>query len=1052
MVKHYSRRMLSFFAFFLISASFVFAQNGISVQGVVSDDVGPMQGVTVVVKGDQTAWAITDLDGKYSLTVPSKTSVLTFSFLGYEDKEIEVGNKTTINVRMVSAVTALDDVVVVGYGVQKKSHLTGAVAKLDGDVLADRPVSDIATALQGQIPGLYINNNTSEVGVSPDIQVRGSASISAGSSPLVIIDGFPVPDGLSTLNPSDISSIEVLKDAASAAIYGSRAANGVIMVTTKSGASSKPQYNLKVTQGFKYAYELHDLYSYTEYYNLLKQEEAWGGGDVSQQIISGAWLEENIGSTDWQQQALRDFANSTNVQFSLQGGNDKIRHFTSASYINDQGVMKQNKVEKLTFRSKITADLSKYVEFGTNVSANYSITHRPKNNFTDFYRTPSFLPVMHNAWSTALTGYTGFAHGHNFYNIVAPTGEVDDYGNPIFTDPQKPFSTSNQNPLSVMHNTFRSSENFQGLANMYLRVKLAKGLYLKTSNGANFRYRPDYYYGNADAVRTGAQSEATFNSMLYVDLLSENTLTYNRTFGKHEIDGLLGFTAQSTRVEHVALHAQGFATDDIHTLNAGTIFNLASDGDTNGLGDGTGTFRFPDVILESYLSRFAYNYAGKYLLSASIRLDRSSLFSEGNRNAWFPSVSLGWRISEEGFMKTQDLVSNLKLRASYGVTGNNDIDYYAALEVLTSANYPLGSGNGDLIQGAANASETLANNDITWEQTDEYNFGLDLGLWNNRLSLTADVFNSTTRSLLFAQATQSFTGFTSYWNNIGRVRNVGAEFQLNGYQFQNTNFTWSTNFNLSLYRNKILDLGGEYELKASGERNEIYVARVGEPLNQFFGFKTDGVWNSLEEIEANPHTSSDVPGSLRIVDTNKDGKITDADRVALGDPNPTFTWGMTNNFKVYDFDISILFQGVEGATVLNGDIYYNETHKYNKAYMDGRWVSESHPGDGQTPYMKTGYDLMLTDQPLQDASYLCLRDLTVGYTLPKQYARKVGLQSLRLYATGSNLWYWWRDDYKGINPEARYTSGYYNTPLISGYQRGAFPLTSSIVFGIDLNF
>ena len=1029
------------------------AAQGISVKGSVVDSSGiPVVGANVMVQGT-TNGANTDVNGSFTLNNVAPNSVVEVSFIGYKTEEfVAVPSQTFFNVTLVEETEALDEVIVVGYGVQMKSHLTGSISKIDGAVLADRPASDLTTALQGQIAGLSINNTTSEVGVAPSIRVRGTGSISADSAPLVIIDGYPVPDGLSGLNPSDVQSIEVLKDAASAAIYGSRAANGVIMVTTKSGSAEKARYSVKFYHGIKYAYKLHDMMTQTEYYEMQVREEAMGGPAAKLQDKLGAWIEQNIGTTNWQREGLRDAASTTNVQFSVQGGKRDVRYYSSASWTRDQGVMWQNELQKVTFRTRLDADLSKIVKFGVNMSANYTKGSRPRNNFIDFYRTPSFLPVYHNEWTTALTGYTGLARGSHFNNMFGPIGEPDADGNPTWnTSGVSPFNSANNNPKSVMINTERWNETFSGLANLYLTVDICKGLQFKTSNGMNVRYRPSYSYNNVNATKDGEASSATFNSQLYVDLLTENTLNYTLNKGRHDLNVLLGYTAESTRVQNVALAGTGFPTDNIHTLNAATIFELASS--NNGNGSGTGTFRYPDKILESYLGRVTYSYDGRYLLSGSIRLDRSSLFAPDKRNAWFSSVSLGWRISEEAFMKQQKVFSNLKLRASYGVTGNNNIDYTAALEVLNPANYPLGSGNGSLVPGAANTSSTLANSNITWEQTDEFNFGLDAGFLDNKIQLTVDGYYSVTRALLFAQPTQSFTGFQSYWNNIGKVRNGGVEIQLDTYQFSRKNFEWSTNFNISLSRNKLLELGGESQMISMGERNEQYIARVGQPLIQYYGFKTIGVWNSQEEINANPHFPSDVPGGLRIYDASGDGTLSDDDRTVLGNPYPSFTWGMTNNFRIHSFDISFQLQGVQGVTVFNGDAFYNETWKYNRTYMKNHWVSAEYPGDGKTPYTKgTGYDGMLTDMALQNGSYMCLRNLTVGYTLPRKVARKIGLNNLRIYATGTNLFYIWSSDYKGVNPESRSTSGQYSSPMIDGYQRGGFPLTSTVTFGLDFNF
>lgn len=727
----------------------------------------------------------------------------------------------------------------------------------------------------------------------------------------------------------------------------------------------------------------------------------------------------------------------------------------SSAYIDDQGIMKNNNLQKFNFRTRLEAKLSSSVTMGVNASASYRQMERPKNNFIDFYRTPSFLPVRHTAYTSALTGYTGFARGSHFNNITIPVvpildeeGNVTGYDNEVVS----PFSSANNNPYSIMANTHRWSEDFQGQGSFFLEWEIIKNLKFRTSNGFNARFSPSYYYGKKNATKDGEDSQATYSSNLFIDLLSENTLNYSLKLdeARHKLDFLLGFTAEQTREQRVALAGTGFATDDIETLNAATIFSLAAK--NNGNGEGTGTFRMPDIVLESYLGRFSYSFLERYLMSASLRLDRSSLFTPGNRNAWFPSVSLGWRVNEEPWMASLSSLNNLKLRASYGMTGNNGIPYQAALQVLSGANYVTGAGSGVLVNGSANISETLANPKISWEKTHEYNGGIDLGLWNNRVSASVDAYYSITEALLFAQPTQSFTGFSKYWNNIGKVRNAGVELQIDTRNFQSRDFDWTTSFNISHSNNKLLELGGEKQMINSGERNECYIPKVGEPMIQYYGYKTIGVWNSKEEIEANPHFATDVPGGLRIADTDGDGALTAGDRVALGNPYPDFTWGITNTLRWKQLDLSFLFQGVQGITVLNGDVFYNETVRYNRAYTEGHWISANNPGNGKTPYWKNGYDLMLTDYPLEDGSYACLRNVTLGYTLSRKALSRMHLAGFRIYVTGNNLAYIWAKGYRGINPESRYTGGQYNNAMISGYQRGGFPLTSTVSAGFDINF
>lgn len=1033
----------------------------ITVNGTVTDGKSPLAGVTVLVKGTQHGTA-TDAKGAFSISVPDAKATLVFSYIGYQTREMSVGAQKTINVILSEETNLLDELVVVGYGVQQKSHLTGSIAKIDGNSLIDMPLSDVTQALQGKVTGLSINNTTSEVGVSPEIRVRGIGSVSANSSPLVIVDGYPVPDGLSMVNSADIASIEILKDAASAAIYGSRAANGVIMITTKSGNVSAPKYSVKFYSGIKYAYKLHDLMTATEYLDMLNYEASQGsmsskpGDRVTSADRAGAWIEQNVGTTDWQREGLRDAASITNVQLSVSGGKKEAKYYVSGAYTKDEGLMKENEVQKVNFRAKMDNQLSKFVTMGVNVSGTYTQGTRPVNNYIDFYRTPSFMPVRHNDFTTGLTGYTGYTRGSHFRGLTVPTGGYDEFGNPIFEtlkDTAGPYTSANNNPVTVMNRTGRGSESFQSVGNIYLNIQLAKGLTFKTSNGYNVKYAPDWSFRMKDATKDGEAALGEYNNSLYVDLLTENTLNYALKIKKHDISVMAGYTLQKTRTDRTVLSASGFPTDKIETLNAATVYNLL-----NRSGAKTGTFKDPDRVLESYLARVTYSYADKYLLSGTIRLDRSSLFAAGHRNAYFPSVSVGWRVSEEDFMKHISWISSLKLRGSYGVTGNNDISYNAYLNIVNDANYPLGPGNGSVVPGLTVTSNTMGNPLLTWEQTDEFNVGLDFSVLSNRINLAIDAYHSTTRALLFKQPVQSITGFESTWNNIGRVRNQGLEIAIDSYNIRKKNFEWNTSVNFSTNRNKFLEVGNETQIINSGERSEQYLSRVGYPVTQFYGFKAIGVWDAEQLADpknARFTTITEIPGKVRVLDADKNGYIDDNDRVALGNPYPDFTWGMTNTFRYKNFDLSILIQGVQGVDVLNGDGNYVESQKWNTKYNKNRWISETNKGDGKTPTYQGSasntVSLMLTDMFIEDASYVALRNVTLGYTFSKNVTKKIHISNLRLYASGNNLLYLWSKNYRGINPESRTNSGEAN-PLISGYQRGGFPLTSTITFGLDFSF
>lgn len=1021
-----------FLLFNILIVKDAYAQS-VTVKGTVFDnDEISLPGVSIGVKGTSTG-TITDMDGNFSITVPSSNSVITISYIGFVTQEVKGDPDKHLRIVLLEDLKTLDEVVVVGYGVQKKSHLTGSVSKLNNEGLADIPVSRVDQLLQGKIAGVSVQNSTSEVGTAPQIRIRGMGSISADSSPLVVIDGYPIPDGLSTLDMADVESIEVLKDASSAAIYGSRAANGVILVTTKQGSSTKPRYNVKFSGGLKWAQRLHPILTSKEYLDIIEYESPLKGVTVPVNEEAYRYIDNE---TDWQKEGLNSSPQIYSVQMSVSGGKKELTYYVSGNYTQEDGIMINSDYKRLNLRSRVNSKLSDRVNLSINMAPSYTKTQRPATGFIDFYRTPSWLPVRHTEATSALTGRPvgAYAHGRDFNNLVftRPDGS---------TFVASPFQTSNNNPRSLMDNEQRFQEDYNMQSNASLEFKIIKGLSFTTSNGFFVKYRQNNEYRNYEAKKDGESAQGTYKNRLYVDLLSENTLNYTGKTGKHDYSALLGYTAQTTSETTAGIVGLGFPTDYIHTLNAATELDLSQ----------TNTFKYRTAMM-SLLSRVNYSYADKYLVSASIRTDGSSLFADGNRWGWFPSASLGWRTSEEAFMKDIRWISQLKLRTSFGVTGNNNIPANSYYDLFYPSNYVLGSGNGDLVSGLAKTSSTKGNYNITWEQTYEYNAGIDFGILDNRLSLTVEGYYSITKKLLFKQPVLSFIGHSDYWNNIGRIRNRGLEVELNSYNIRNKSLEWNTSLNLSTNSNKLLELSGEERLISHGERDEGYLAQVGKPSIAFYGYKTDGVWLSQEQINNNPHLPEDVPGGLRVVDVNGDGVINDKDRTVIGNPFPKLTWGITNTVKWKNFDLYVLVQGVSGVDVFNGDGYYNETKRFNKNYVKDRWISEDFIGDGKTPYFNNGVSWQLTDYMIEDGSYVALRDVVLGYKFDELQLRKIGLGSLRIYASGQNLLYFTAKSYRGVNPEARMSSGVYASPLISGYQRGGFPLQSSVSIGLEINF
>jgi TonB-dependent starch-binding outer membrane protein SusC len=1045
-----------------------------TITGKVTDkETGsPLSGVNIL-SDKQKGGVTTKEDGSYSISVPATSSTLVFSYVGFASQTMLIDGKTTIDVVMAANPTDMNEVVVIGYGTTKKSHLTGAVSKFKNDNLEETPASRLDQALQGKIAGVQIQNISSEAGSDPKVQVRGLSSINAGSSPLVVVDGHPVPDGLGFVNMADVESVEVLKDAASAAIYGSRGASGVIIITTKSGKADKPKYGIKFSTGVKTQYKLYPMMTTTEYTQMLFDEAALKAQDPSvppltpTQIIANneraAYIVEQqlrggVG-TDWQREALRD-ANVKNLQVNVSGGSKTLKYFISGGFQDDPGMMYHSEYKRYNLRAKLDANLSKRVKLSFNINPSYIKRERPSVNFIDFVRFQSFLPVYHDATTAAFvnqaTAWAGirpgdFAQARHFnarvYSGMMPDGTM--WNNTVALDP---FNTANNTPKSVMETRSITSNDYRVLSSGDLSINILPGLDFKTMGSVYISYTNALDFAKRSSNRDGDVNKGIYNNRTFVDLLSENTLNYVKEFGDHSINLLAGFTAQKTMIRDEQITGLDYPSDQITTLNTALQIDQSKDATYNNRNE---------IGLLSWLGRAMYSYKNRYLASVSYRWDGSSYFAPGKKWGSFPAVSLGWVVSEENFMQKADWVSNLKLRASYGVTGNNRVgsSYFPYLDLLYSANYPFGSGTGSANTGLLPSSTVLANPDITWERTFQYNAGVDLSVMNNRLSFSVDVYQSKTDKLLLLQSSMGFIGVPQTWNNIGSLRNRGIEFEVTSNNIRTRDFKWTTTGNIAHNRNKIVELGDEAYLLNQGERTEIYMNRVGNPLIQFYGYKTDGVWLSqaqIDEARAKGLKSSlsnvFVPGGLKLVDTDGDGDIDADDRIVMGNPYPSFTWGINNTLSYKAFDLSFMFQGVQGASLINGDPNYNETKRYNRNYNSNRWLSPMFPGDGKTPYSTVGFNWMLTDYVVEDASYYALREVILGYTLPAKVAKLAHINSARVYFSAQNLFFHTASGYRGINPEARFTSGPYATPLVDGYQRGSFPMPKTYMFGIDINF
>lgn len=990
------------------------AQEAVTISGVVQDVKGAtLPGVTVAIKGSTTAVA-TDFNGQFKLKAKVGDLVV-FKFVGFEEKQVTVTKAEQFTIVMGETQTDLDEVVVIGYGTQKKSSVTGSVAKLTNDNLNQIPVSRADQALAGKLAGVQVQNTNGYVGAAPTIKIRGAASITAGTNPLIVIDGYPVPTDLSAIDMNNVESIEVLKDAASAAIYGSRGANGVILVTTKTGKTGKVQF------GFNNATGVKDVYRHLNY-PTLGQWSAHvaqvNNGVLSPQLIAAQKynVETNPEDVIFRTGAFQ------NTQANLSGGSETFKFYVSGEAVYDKGVVLTNDYKRYGGQVNLNIKPNKKWQIDVNLTPSYSIQNTPNYAVHDLLRSvATWLPIYA---TDAISKDTGIPVGY-----VVHQRDFDPSSNPTYTGVNLSATANNNglyNLLGVTNTTYLSKT----LANGSIKYNFTDALSLRISGGAMFSNSRNEFFQKSFATtdpliqgidKARASTRGSLNTAQTLDLLNENLLSYIKSFHKHDLNVIAGFTTQSTTDNRATSSATNFATDDIATLNAGTLSALTSTKEK--------------ATLASFLFRINYAYASKYMLSVSSRWDGSSRFGKENRWGYFPSVSAGWTISNEDFWKKNSIINNLKLRASYGATGNNNIGNYRAYANVTS----VGAVLADATTLGFNSS-FYDNNNLGWERSFSFNGGLDIGFLENKFTLSIDAYNSTTKNLLLNLPIPTVTGSSGVYVNRGEVQNKGIEFELTARIIDHKSLKWNLSANASANRNTLKNIGNSSTLISTGDPKRInyFIAQVGQPLVQFYGYQTEAsipVTGNFWPINVN---------SDRIIakDTNGDGVIDERDRVVLGQPTPKFIWGLTNNFRYKNFDISLVLQGSQGAKVFNADPNYYEWHF--TATGTSAYLSLPAAQQAKAKYKSE------SDVEVQDASFIALRNLNVGYTFPVKWMAKIKATNLRVYASAANLWYKFAKNYTSYNPEG--INEYTDDPLRNGYQRGAAPLTRNITFGINANF
>ena len=1025
----------------LMLSTMAFAQNPITVSGVVTDENGePLPGASVVIENTNTG-ELTDVGGKYTIKVqPGK--VLVYSFIGYKSSTELVRNNKTINVTLNPDTKLLDEVVVVGYGTMKRSDLTGSVSSVNSKALENYKTSSVFNALGGMVAGVNIVSSDGTPGAGFDVKIRGVGSVNGDSSPLYIVDGFEVSN-INYLANHDIQSIEVLKDASACAIYGARAANGVILVTTKSGVVGKPEITYNGSASYHVMSKHLDVLTPYEFVDLqmeLNPSRYEGryyraGTDGEGQPYIYQTLEDYKGvkGVDWQEESFRPTW-SQNHDISLRGGSKTTKYLASFSHFDEEGIFTTNTYSKNTARIKLDQQVFKWLSFSATVD--YTNTKK-----TGIGTGGSTLSNLLMARPTGGLFTSDYELRHNAQD-------------PIFEELN--VNNTYYNPIINAENTH--AETFSDRWNAYgsLNARFGKYVTFRTSGSYSLQTtRTDKFYkdGTSTADRgSGPYGNSQFQHYMRWSVV--NQLTYAQTFNKlHKVNAILGHETSYILNQNLYGESKDFPLDDLMTDNLG--LGAVPSSVTTGKSDSRRL---------SFFARAFYSYADKYMFTATVRADASSVFSENNKWGCFPSFSAAWNLANEDWMKDVSWISNMKLRAGWGMVGNDRITNYLSLDLYSSAKYGLGASQLTTLYPAH-----LANKNLKWESSATTNIGLDLGFFEDRLNITADAFIKDSNDLLLSQDLTYVTGFSSQWQNIGQIRNKGIELTISSININNRNFSWKTDFNISFIRNTLVSLqsGKEYMLSHTGIGSNFsqydYIAEVGKPLGSMYGYVFDGVYQT-SDFEAHAdgtlhlkpgitditeHFGKDVePGVVKYKDMDGDGKITDKDRTVIGNGQPDFYGGLTNNFYLYGIDFSFMLQFTYGNDVYNAQRMYANQTDLEMVNMMGevrnRWRADY--ASNTVPSAKGIVRNDVNSRFIEDGSFLRLKNLTLGYTFPHKITRNLYVSKLRIYATAENLLCLTK--YSGSDPEVNMRSG----NLMPSFDYGAYPRSKVFRFGVELNF
>jgi len=1025
-----------------------FWQDRVITGTIKAEDGTPLPGATVVEKGSSNG-STADADGKFSLSIGTDASTIVVTFIGYATQEIAVNNQSSFDITLKEDTQTLNEVVVTGYGNVRKSDYTGAVSSVKGEDLAQLPLQRADQALQGRAAGVVVVNTDGSPGGNTSIRIRGSNSVTGSNSALIVIDGLQGGD-FRSLNPNDIESMEVLKDASATAIYGSQGANGVIVITTKKGRSGPPVFNYNFSYGVQQLRKKLDLMNAGDF---ARTTNAFRATQDANGPLDPRFTDDQIkqfdanGGTDWQDEIYRTGA-MQNHQLSIGGGAERVKYFVSGGYLDQKGILINSAYKRYSLRTNLGIDINKWASFGLTYAGTKEIGNSPP-----FGEGSGIVDPLGQTTGTAPRW--------------APTVPVyDALGNYILKHPTGYGAANSWNPVASAKEPFVENNKNRNLLNAYLDFKIIKGLTLRIAGGAtiennnNYRFFNSLTYAGASAAPSPGEGQLVAGT--YERYQNTNQLTYDTKIGDHHIVASVVEEQNIQKTKSYQITGDGYVNQNTGVNDFGSAALV------------TASSSVVKRVLRSYMGRVNYSFADKYVLTASYRADGSSVFGANNKWGYFPSVGAAWTLSEESFLKGVNVISTMKLRGSWGITGNQAINPYQTIAQLTSIDgdgaplkYPY---NGLSVSENAYYLALPANNNLKWESTAQYNVGVDFGFFNGRLTGTLEYYNKKTSDLLLARTLPAYTGYTSIISNVGSMQNKGIEITIAGNPLVGA-VKWNTGFTFSANRSKVLNLGelsklefrtttgGGYNFSSSGRA--LLNLNVGHPLGEMTGYQVAGTWSESEKEQA--AAFGQLPGDQKYVDRNNDGKITSADLTVIGHALPKFIFGWTNTVTYKNFDLNFLIQGSYGNDLFNaGRIRLEAPGEGTSTALLDRWTPTNQNTDipafinqsvrtaanlptGKIDSKLAGRTDNRTSRYVENASYARLKNITLAYNLPNAFGSK--MKRLRVYVSCANLFTITK--YTGYDPE---TSSFNNNDARAGIDFSNYPTAKTYTMGIDLTF